>query len=278
MLKFAANLTLMFSEEPDPLARIPLAAQAGFGAVEYMFVYDLPAKGIRREMERAGVACSVVNIPIAEGATYGPAAVASPGQQAAFRENVALAVDYCRALEPSGLVIPAYPPADGVGRAAALATMRENLPYVGDALGALGIPVLLEAFNPEIRPGALLTTTEETMALIDAVGHPNIRLEYDAFHMHATEADMAASVEKYLALIDNIQIADYPGRGEPGSGEIDYQAFLAALERFGFDKWVACEYEPTGPTLETLGWAGNWMAQVSRSRNSLQRISRESGH
>jgi hydroxypyruvate isomerase len=266
MLKFAANLSMMFTEEKDPVARIRKAAEAGFGAVEYMFIYDLPADRLRREKDRVGVEWSVVNIPVAEGVKYGPAAAATPGHEAAFRENVAVALEYCRALDPAGLVIPAYPPAKGVSRSAALSTFKANLPHAGDALGGVGIPVLIEAFNPAIRAGALLTTTEEVMEIIDALGHPNIRLEYDAYHMHVTEADMAKTVEKYLALIDNVQIADFPGRGEPGTGEIDYQAFLAALERMGFDKWVACEYEPTGPTLETLGWAEKWMAKGRTER------------
>lgn len=258
-LKFSANLTMMFTEVDDPIARMDAAAEAGFGASEYIFIYDLPVDDLQRAMDRTGLAMSVINIAVGEGVQMGPLVMAAPGKQDAFRENVDAAVKYCRALKPEGgLVIPAYKPPDGVAQSDAVKTFKENLPYVADALGDIGVPILIEALNPEIRPNSILRTTEEVMAVIDEVGHPNVGLEYDVYHMYVTEGDIAGHVEKHLDIIGNIQIADVPGRGEPGSGDIDYPAFLGALDRMGYDKWVALEYEPTGGTLETLGWMDGW--------------------
>lgn len=260
MLKFSANVSMMFSEYEDPIARIQPAKDAGFGAVEYLFVYDMSLDDMAREQERTGMAWSVINIAVGEGVKHGPLVAAAPGKQDAWRENVAAALPYCQALKPAGLVIPAYTPPDGVSKAEALPIFKESLKYAGDAFGDIGTKVLVEPLNPEIRPNSLLETSDETMALLDEVGHPNVGLEYDAYHMYATdEGEMADTVEKYLPHIGNIQIADYPDRHEPGTGEVDYQAFLAALDRMGYDQWVACEYIPSGATVETLGWRDNWI-------------------
>lgn len=260
-LKFAANLSMMFTEEADPIARIDRAAEAGFAACEFVYLYDQPLDEIRRALDRTGLAMSIVNIALAEGIKIGPMVMAAPGKEDKARENVAAAVAYCKALKPDGgLVIPAFRPPEGVSREDGLATFKANLPWIADALGDIGVKVLLEALNPETRPDSLLTTTAESMAVIEELGHPNIGIEYDAFHMYGTEDDMAGKVKAHLDLIGNIQIADVPGRGEPGSGEIDYPAFLGALDAMGYDKWVALEYEPTAGTLETLGWMDAWRA------------------
>ncbi len=163
-----------------------------------------------------------------------------------------------------GLVVPAYTPPDGVSKSEALPVFSENMEIASEALAALGIPVLIEALNPDIRPNSLLTTTNEVKAFIDEIGHPNLGIEYDAYHCYVTEGctsagDMAATIETHLDLIGNIQIADVPGRNEPGTGTIDHDALFGALDKMGYDKWVAAEYEPSGGTLETLGWRDGWL-------------------
>jgi hydroxypyruvate isomerase len=263
MLKFSANLTMMFNENGDPVARIADAADAGFGAVEYIFIYDMDAGQIRRAMDAAQVEMSVVNIAVGEGVKMGPLVAAAPGKRQAFLENLEAAKEYCAALSPAGLVVPAYTPPDGVSKSDALPVFKENMKIAADELGEIGIPVLIEALNPKIRPNSLLTTTAEVKQVIDEIGHPNLGIEYDAYHCYVTEGcasaeEMAATVEAHLDLIGNIQIADVPGRNEPGTGEIDHDAFFAALERMGYDKWVAAEYEPSGGTLDTLGWRDRW--------------------
>ena len=264
MPKFSANLTMMFTENDDPVARIGDAADAGFGAVEYIFIYDLDPGEIGRAMKDAGLAMSVINIAVGEGVKMGPLVAAAPGKRAAFLENLEAAKRYCGELRPPGLVVPAYTPPDGVSKSEALPVFSENMEIASEALAALGIPVLIEALNPDIRPNSLLTTTNEVKAFIDEIGHPNLGIEYDAYHCYVTEGctsagDMAATIEAHLDLIGNIQIADVPGRNEPGTGTIDHDALFGALDKMGYDKWVAAEYEPSGGTLETLGWRDGWL-------------------
>ena len=258
MLKFSANLTMMFTNIPDPLDRIQAAADAGFGAVEYIFVYDMPVDELGAAIDRAGVETSIVNIAVGEGVAMGPLVAAAPGKQEAFKENLDAAKTYCQRLRPVGLVVPAFTPPKGVERTDAMPVFKENMKRAADEMGEMGIKVLIEALNPAIRPNSILTTTADVKEVLDEINHPNLGLEYDAFHMYVTEGNMIETVESHLGLIGNILIADVPGRGEPGSGEVDYQAFLKALDEMGYGNWVACEYEPTGDTLATLGWLQNW--------------------
>ena len=258
MLKFSANLTMMFTHIANPLDRIQAAADAGFGAVEFIFVYDMPMEELSAAIDKAAVQSSIVNIAVGEGVSMGPLVAAAPGKEEAFQENLEAAKKYCRRLQPVGMVVPAFTPPKGVSQADAMPVFKENMKRAADELGDIGIKVLIEALNPGIRPNSILTTTEDVKAVLDEINHPNLGIEYDAFHMYVTEGNMIETIERHLNLIGNIQIADAPNRGEPGSGEIDYDAFLTALDRMGYENWVACEYEPTGETLATLGWMDRW--------------------
>jgi hydroxypyruvate isomerase len=258
MLKFSANIGMMFNQIKNPVERIQAAKDVGFEAVELLFVYDIPLEDLVAETERTGIAWSVVNIAVGEGVKMGPLVAAAPGKEAAFRENLAAAKKYCAALKPTALVVPAYTPPDGVTKAEALPVFKESMRIAAEEMSDLGIPVIIEALNPEIRPNSLLTTTAEVMEVIQELDHPNLGMEYDQYHMYGTEGNMEATVEKYLRYIGNIQIADIPGRGEPGTGDVDFDTFLSALDRMGYDKWVALEYVPTGDTVETLKWLDKW--------------------
>ena len=258
MLKFSANITMMFNEITDPIERITAAKKAGFNAVEFIFIYDMPIASLVAATEKNEVDWSVVNIAVGEGVKMGPLVAAAPGKERAFRENLAAAKDYCVALKPSALVVPAYTPPDDVSKKEALPIFKENMRIAAEEMSDIGIPVIIEALNPEIRPNSLLTTTEEVMGIIEQIGHPNLGIEFDAYHMYSTEGHMEETVTKYLPYIGNIQIADVPGRGEPGTGEIDYDSFLSTLDRIGYEKWVALEYVPTGDTVKTLEWIEKW--------------------
>jgi hydroxypyruvate isomerase len=258
MLKFSANITMMFNEISDPIERIKAAKEAGFNAVEFIFIYDMSLDQLIEATEENEVDWSVINIAVGEGVKMGPLVAAAPGKEKAFRENLTVAKNYCVSLNPSALVVPAYTPPDGVSKSEALPIFKENMRIAAEEMSDIGVPVIIEALNPEIRPKSLLTTTEEVMDIILQIDHPNLGIEYDAYHMYGTEGNMEQTVEKYLPYIGNIQIADIPGRGEPGTGDIDYDHFLAALDRIGYEKWVALEYVPTGDTVETLKWIEKW--------------------
>ena len=259
MLKFSANISMMFGEEENPIKRMQLAKNAGFGAVEYLFIYDMSLDDLDRESDNVGVEWSVINVAVGEGVKHGPLVAAAPGKEKAWQQNVAAALPYCKTLKPSALVIPAHSPPDGVSKADALTVFKENLKFAADAFGDIGTKVIVEPLNPDVRPNSLLRTSDETMAIIEEVGHPNVGLEYDAYHMYSTEGNMEATVEKYLPYIGNIQIADVPERHEPGTGKVDYDGFLAALDRLNYSNWVACEYSPSSNTLDSLRWMEKWV-------------------
>lgn len=254
MPRFAANISTMFTEL-EPLARIQAAKDAGFDGVEYQFIHDLDVDDLVRETEKTGVTWTVQNIAMGLNATVGPSVVATPGFHDEAMANLEAARVYAAALKPLFFVMPAMGPMEGVANGIARHTMAQYMKIAGDMFGELGIRVLIEPMNPEFRPGAVVTTTAEALALIEMADHPNLAIEYDTFHMYATEGkDMAATVKILLPQIGHIQFADVPGRGEPGSGEIDFPGFFKAVDDMGYDGWFAGEYNPTGPTLDTLGW------------------------
>lgn len=254
MPRFAANLSLMFTEL-EPIARIQAAKDAGFEGIEYQFTYDLDIDELVRATEETGVSWSVINIAPGRGITMDDSVVATPGWHDEAMENLEAARKYVAALKPKCFVIPAMSPMEGVANAIARETLAKYLKIAGDMFGKLDTKVLVEPLNPAVRPRAVVTTCAEAWEIIEMADHPNLGIEYDAFHLYITEGeDMAGSVKKWLPHIGNIQFADVPGRGEPGSGDIDYDTFFEALDEMGYDGWTAAEYTPSGPTTEKLGW------------------------
>jgi len=136
----------------------------------------------------------------------------------------------------------------------------ENLGYAADLLAADGIDVLVEPINTRVDiPGYFYDTTRAALAVIDAVGRANVRLQYDIYHMQIMEGDLARTIERLLPRIGHMQLADNPGRAEPGSGEINYPWLLRRIDQLGYDGWIGCEYRPAGDTLAGLGWAREYL-------------------
>lgn len=254
MPKMAANLSLMFTEH-EPAARLQAAKDAGFEGVEYQFLYDIPVDDLAREMDKTGLTMTVINIAPGLDLTMGDSVVATPGFHDEAMHNLNAGLEYAKALKPLFFVLPAMSPMEGVANSVARWTLAQYLRTAGDMFGEIGVKVLVEPLNPGARPNAVVTTTAEALEVVTEANHPNVAVEFDTFHLYVTEgAEMAESVKKNLDSIGHIQFADVPGRGEPGSGDIDFPAFFDALDDMGYTGWAAAEYIPTGPTLETLGW------------------------
>ncbi len=254
MPRFSANISMLFAER-DWLDRPAAAAAAGFGAVEIQFPYDRPAEDWRRAIETAGLAVSVVNLPVGDMLAGGPGLAATPGRQAEFREAVETARDVAAALRPANVnVLAGYPERHGHARGRCLETLAENLDVAADVMGGIGVGTVVEAVNTVDRPGFLLSTSEQALDVIDRAGHANLALEHDFYHMDIMEGRLIARLEEIAPRIGHVQFADNPGRGEPGTGTIDFPAVFAALDRLGYDGWTAAEYLPSRTTEETLGW------------------------
>ena len=254
MPRFSANISMLFAERAW-LDRPAAAAAAGFGAVEIQFPYDRPADDWRRAIETAGLAVSVVNLPVGDMLAGGPGLAATPGRQAEFREAVETARDVAAALRPANVnVLAGYPERHGHPRGRCLETLAENLRLAADIMGGIGVGTVVEAVNTVDRPGFLLSTSEQALDVIDRAGHANLALEHDFYHMDIMEGRLIARLEEIAPRIGHVQFADNPGRGEPGTGTIDFPAVFAALDRLGYDGWTAAEYLPSRTTEETLGW------------------------
>ncbi|MDE0060743.1 MAG: TIM barrel protein [Defluviicoccus sp.] len=254
MLRFAANISMLFAER-DWLDRPAAAAAAGFEAIEIQFPYDRPAEDWRRAIEAAGLAVSVLNLPVGDMLTGGPGLAATPGREAEFRRAVETARGVAAALRPGNVnVLAGYPERHGFERARCLETLAENLLVAADAMGGIGIGVVVEAVNAVDRPGFLLTTSAEALEAVDMAGHGNLALQHDFYHMDIMEGRPIERLGEIVGRIGHVQFADNPGRREPGTGAIDFPAVFAALDRLGYEGWTAAEYRPSRRTEETLGW------------------------
>ena len=253
MPKFAANLSMMFTEV-DFLDRFKAAADAGFKGVEYLFPYDYPVAQIKERLDANGLTQVLHNLPAGDWGAGERGIACHPDRVEVFRAGVDHAIEYATALGCQQVNCLAGIQPQGVTDAAARSTLIENLRYAAEKLKAAGILLLAEPINTRDIPGFFLNRTEQALALFDEVGSDNLKLQYDIYHMQIMEGDLAPTIEKHLARIAHVQLADNPGRNEPGTGEINYPFLFAHLYRLGYDGWIGCEYKPKAATSEGLVW------------------------
>ena len=247
MLKFAANLTLMFAELPF-LDRFDAAAEAGFEAVEVLFPYDWPAQETRRALIANGLEMVLMNAPPPNytGGARGFAAV--PGGEARFESDIRRVLRYT-ALLGAGLVHVMSGPAEG---GEAEATLIRNLQWAAD--NAPGQRFTIEPLNPDDQPGYFLNDYALATRVLDAVDRPNVGLQYDAYHAQKIHGDALGIWDAFGARAFHIQIGDTPDRRAPMTGEIDFHTLFGRIDASGYDGWVSGEYHPNGRTETTLGW------------------------
>ncbi|OJW76191.1 MAG: hydroxypyruvate isomerase [Sphingomonadales bacterium 63-6] len=258
MTKIAANLSLMFNEV-EFLDRFGAAAGAGFRAVEFMFPYAYPAMNIARAARAAGVEIVLFNTPAGDWENGDRGIAAHPDREAECREGVMTALDYAKALDCKSLHLMAGKVPD-TDLAAARECLIGNARYAADLAAAQGIDILLEPINTRVDiPGYFYDTTSAVMEIIGEIDRPNVKLQYDAYHMQIMEGDLARTIERLLPSIGHIQIADNPGRNEPGTGEIAFDWLLQQIDALGYAGAIGCEYRPMGDTVEGLGWATRYL-------------------
>ncbi|WP_163558760.1 hydroxypyruvate isomerase [Halomonas sp. NO4] len=256
MPKFAANLSMLFTEV-DFLDRFEAAAKAGFTGVEYLFPYDYPAADIKARLDEHGLPQVLFNLPAGDWGAGERGIACHPNRVAEFREGVDRAIEYAKVLGNTQVNCLAGIQPEGVSDAEARRSLVENLRYAAGKLEAAGILLVAEPINTRDIPGFFLNRTEQALALFDEVGSDNLKLQYDIYHMQIMEGDLAPTIEKHLARIAHVQLADNPGRHEPGTGEINYPFLFAHLDRLGYAGWIGCEYKPKAGTQEGLGWLDN---------------------
>jgi hydroxypyruvate isomerase len=255
MPKLAANLTMLFNEA-DFLERFALAARAGFRAVEYLFPYTYPREQLAELLQRHGLIQVLHNLPAGDWAKGERGIACHPDRVGEFRDGVGNAIEYARALGCGQVNCLAGIAPAGVGEAKLRETFVENLRFAAAELKRAGIRLLIEPIN-SLRdiPGFYLNRTRQALDIMAEVGSDNLFLQYDIYHMQVMEGNLAETMEKHLARIAHLQLADNPGRHEPGTGEINYDFLLRHIDRIGYRGWIGCEYKPAGTTEAGLGWA-----------------------
>ncbi len=253
MPKFAANLTMLYTELPF-LDRFAAASQSGFKAVEFLFPYAYTAEHIRDKALAAGVQIVLHNLPAGDWDAGERGIACLPDRVSEFREGVGRAIEYAKALGVHQLNCLAGKAPAGADLQQLHDTLVANLQYAARELQQHGIKLLIEPINIYDIPGFFLNRSAQALAVMDEVGSPNLYLQYDIYHMQRMEGELAATMEKDLPRIAHIQLADNPGRNEPGTGEINYRFLFQHIDRIGYQGWIGCEYKPKTTTAAGLGW------------------------
>ena len=251
MISWAANLSMLFTEHPF-LERFEAARRAGFENVEYLFPYEHPPEVLSDALKSSGLTQVLFNLPAGDWEAGERGVACHPDRREEFRRGVQTALEYANQLGVSRIncllgVVP-----EGVPAREARQVAVENLRFASDQLAPHGITLLTEAVNTGDVPGFLISKTREAVEIIEEADRPNLRLQHDIYHMQIMEGNLIQTLHRHLGIIDHVQVADVPGRHQPGSGEINYPFVLESLARAGYRGYVSLEYVPEGDTVESL--------------------------
>jgi len=253
MPRFAANLSMLFTEVPF-LDRFERAARAGFGSVEFLFPYAHTPEEVAAKVKGNRLKVVLHNLPAGDwdGGERGIACL--PDRVDEFREGVAKAIEYATALGAPQLNCLAGKAPLGASDSMLRKTFVANLTFAAAALKKAGLKLLIEPINTYDIPGFYLNRTAQAISIMDEVGADNLYLQYDVYHAQRSEGELAATLAKHGNRIAHVQVADNPGRNEPGTGEINYAFLFAHLDRIGYAGAVGCEYKPATGTEAGLAW------------------------
>jgi hydroxypyruvate isomerase len=253
MPKFAANLTMIFNEV-DFLDRFRAAAEAGFKGVEYLFPYAFPKEALAERLDRHGLVQVLHNLPAGDWDKGERGIACHPDRVGEFQDGVGRAIDYAKALGCKQVNCLAGIAPAGVSADTQRQTFVDNLRFAAGKLKEAGIRLLVEPINTFDIPGFYLNRTAQAAEILDEVASDNLFIQYDIYHAQRMEGELGNTIAKYLPRIAHIQLADNPGRHEPGTGEINYPWLFRHIDGLGYDGWIGCEYKPAAKTSEGLGW------------------------
>jgi hydroxypyruvate isomerase len=244
----------MLFGEVEFLDRFERAARAGFKGVEYLFPYAWDKEELAERLATYDLEQVVHNLPAGDWAAGERGIACLPGREGEFQEGVGLAIDYAKALGCSRLnclvgLTPSREAPEDIRR-----TLVNNLRFAAKQLDKAGITLLVEALNDRDIPGFYLVHTAAVVQLFEEVNHPNCWLQYDIYHMQVMEGNLTATIRDNVSRIKHMQLADNPGRHEPGSGEINFDNLFRFIDEAGYDGWIGCEYTPAVTTDASLEW------------------------
>lgn len=257
MPKFAANLSMLWNELPF-LDRFEAAARAGFKAVEFLFPYDFSAETIAQRLKANRLQLVLHNLPPGDWAAGERGLACIPGREDAFRAGVTQAAEYAPVLGVQRWHCMAGLLPAGVSEAQARATWVGNVRFAAVEAKKLGLPLLIEPINTFDMPGYFVNHPRQAVALMDEVGADNVWLQFDIYHAQRMQGELCNTLTDLLPRIGHMQLADTPGRHEPGTGEINHRFVFDHLDALGYSGWIGCEYKPQdatpGGTDRGLAW------------------------
>lgn len=257
MPRFAANLTMLFNEVPF-MERFKQAAISGFKGVEFLFPYAYSAEDIKHELEQNKLTLVLHNLPPGDWDAGERGIACLPDRVDEFRSGVKKAIEYASALEVPQLNCLAGKAPVGVDIKLLHETFVSNLKYAAAEFDKANLRLLIEPINIFDIPGFFLSKTQQAIEILNEVGADNLFIQYDIYHAQRMEGELSKSIETNLSKIAHFQIADNPGRNEPGTGEINYEYLFKLLDRLGYQGWVGCEYKPAGKTQDGLSWISKY--------------------
>lgn len=253
MTKLAANLTMLFNEVPF-MERFEKASKAGFQGVEFLFPYAFSANEIKQKLDQYQLKLVLNNLPAGDWDAGERGIACLPDRVEEFREGVTKAIEYAQILgTPQLNCLAGKAPVD-IEPNLLHKTFVNNLKFAADKLEKVNIRLLVEPINTFDIPNFYLSKTQQAIDILNEVNSSNLFVQYDIYHAQRMEGELANTIERHLAKIAHIQLADNPGRNEPGTGEINYRYLFKFLERIGYEGWIGCEYKPLTTTESGLGW------------------------
>ncbi|MGI8484851.1 MAG: hydroxypyruvate isomerase family protein [Thermomicrobiales bacterium] len=249
MPKLSANLTMLFAEHPF-LERFDRAAAAGFKGVEFQFPYAEDVADIQEALQRNDLELVLFNLPAGDWAAGDRGVAAQPDRREEFGTGILQAVKYALALHPPRINCLAGKAGEGADSDAVLIA---NVSFAAEALRAIGVQLVIEPVNDKDVPDFAIPTTRAAIELIAEVESSNVGLQYDVYHSIRMGEDPFAIIPEHVEQIAHIQIADVPGRHQPGTGAVDFVRLFDVIDQTGYANWVGLEYNPEGPTEDGFG-------------------------
>jgi len=253
MPRFAANLSMMFTEEPF-LHRYELAAKAGFTAVEYLFPYAFAVEEVAAPLVKYNLKQVLFNLPPGDWEHGEKGIAALPGREGEFAKSLETALDYAKATKvPMVHLMAGFPPKDA-DMAEVERLYKANLAKAADFFAPHGINVGIEPINRRSMPGYFLRTMKQAIEYIDELGKSNVKLQFDFFHVQMEEGCVSLKLKENFKYIGHCQLAGVPERNEPDTGELRYEYLYNVVDALGYKGYIGCEYNPANDTLAGLGW------------------------
>ena len=252
-VKFCVNVSILF-KEVSFLERFGRVREAGFAAVEFWWPAEEDLSEVEAAIGEAGLSVALFNFDAGEMPSGDRGLLSDPERAARFRENVPVALELAERLGCTRLNALVGHRLEGMDREEQFALARENVAWAADRASRHGAEVMIEAVNTFENGPYLLHTTKDAAEFVESVGRENVKLQYDVYHMQRMEGNIVANLREHMKKIGHVQVADSPGRGEPGTGEIHYPFVLEELEKLGYDGYVGLEYNPTGKTEDSFVW------------------------